>query len=151
MNKLVYERQIMWGDLDALGIVFYPRFYEWMDANGHLFFESIDVCLGDLLQERKLIFGLVETSCRYHKPGRYHQKINIITHIQNLASKVIVLKHSIVNKSDNDLIAEGIENRICLSVRNPEHMVAVKIPEDIFSILESAIGHHKSGKNLSHK
>ncbi len=143
MNKFVYERQIMWGDLDALGIVFYPRFYEWMDANGHLFFDSIDVSLGDLLRARKLIFGLVETSCRYHKPGRYHQKINITTHIEDLASKVIVLKHSIADQSDDEIIAEGIEKRICLSVHDPNRMHAVKIPEDVFSILKSATLHHR--------
>ncbi len=143
MNKFVYERQIMWGDLDALGIVFYPRFYEWMDANGHLFFDSIDVSLGDLLRARKLIFGLVETSCRYHKPGRYHQKINITTHLEDLASKVILLKHSIADQSDDEIIAEGIEKRICLSVHDPNHMHAVKIPEDVFSILKSATLHHR--------
>lgn len=143
MNKFVYERQIMWGDLDALGIVFYPRFYEWMDANGHLFFDSIDVSLGDLLRARKLIFGLVETSCRYHKPGRYHQKINITTHIEDLASKVILLKHSIADQSDDEIIAEGIEKRICLSVHDPNRMHAVKIPEDVFSILKSATLHHR--------
>jgi len=37
MMQNVVERKIMWGDLDSLGIVFYPRYYEWIDASGHLF------------------------------------------------------------------------------------------------------------------
>ena len=41
MKQNVIERQIMWGDLDALGIVFYPRFYEWMDAAAHLYFAAL--------------------------------------------------------------------------------------------------------------
>ena len=142
MKKFVHERQIMWGDLDALGIVFYPRFYEWMDANGHLFFESLDISLGDLFQERKLIFGLVETSCRYHKPGRYHQKINIVTRIQSITPKLIILKHAIIDKSDASLMVEGIEKRICLSARDPENLFAVKIPEDLYACLENARSRH---------
>ncbi|HUU80038.1 MAG TPA: acyl-CoA thioesterase, partial [Acidobacteriota bacterium] len=72
MKENIVERKIMWGDLDSLGIVFYPRYYEWIDACGHLFFESISLNIGDLWRERKIIFGLVETSSRYFKPGRYH-------------------------------------------------------------------------------
>jgi len=30
------------------GIVFYPRYYEWIDACGHLFFESIGLNIGKL-------------------------------------------------------------------------------------------------------
>jgi len=28
MKQNIVERKIMWGDLDSLGIVFYPRYYE---------------------------------------------------------------------------------------------------------------------------
>ena len=44
MHVHTVERRIMWGDLDSLGIVFYPRYYEWMDACGHLLFESLRLC-----------------------------------------------------------------------------------------------------------
>ena len=37
MFQNVIERQIGWGDLDPAGIVYYPRYYEWIDAAGHLF------------------------------------------------------------------------------------------------------------------
>jgi acyl-CoA thioesterase FadM len=37
MKQSIVERKIAWGDLDALGIVFYPRYYEWIDAAAHHF------------------------------------------------------------------------------------------------------------------
>ena len=57
------------GDLDALCIVFYPRYYEWMDGCTHLFFEKINLDLVELWKKRQLIFSLVKTSCEYVLPG----------------------------------------------------------------------------------
>jgi YbgC/YbaW family acyl-CoA thioester hydrolase len=130
----------MWGDLDSLGIVFYPRFYEWMDASGHLFLESLGLSLGDLWKERNIQFGLVETSCRYLSPGRYHDEIEIVTSIGDLKEKTVLLSHLIRCPSDDRVLVEGVEVRICMDVSDPLHLMAVKIPEDIYPILQKARG-----------
>jgi len=139
MRQHVVERKIMWGDLDSLGIVFYPRYYEWIDASGHLFFEAMGLTIGELWQTRGIIFGLVETSCRYFKPGRYYQRISIATHIDGLESKAVRLKHTITSISDGALMVEGFEKRICLDVSDPENFRAVDIPPDIREKLAAAI------------
>jgi len=138
MKENIVERKIMWGDLDSLGIVFYPRYYEWIDACGHLFFESISLNIGDLWRERKIIFGLVETSSRYFKPGRYHQEIRIITTIDALEKKTVLLKHIIRGSRNDELLVEGSEKRICLDVSDPENFQVIDIPPDIFSLLKKA-------------
>jgi YbgC/YbaW family acyl-CoA thioester hydrolase len=140
MKENIVERKIMWGDLDSLGIVFYPRYYEWIDACGHLFFESIKLTIGDLWRDRNILFGLVETSCRYFKPGRYHQEIRIITNIDSLNEKTVVLKHTIHESEEDTLLLEGFEKRICLDVSDPENFRAIAIPEDIYSILKESCG-----------
>ena len=138
MKRNVVERKIMWGDLDSLGIVFYPRYYEWMDASGHLFFESIGLNMGELWRQRGILFGLVETSCRYLKPARYHQKIRILTGIDALDKKKVVLKHSILALEDDVLMTEGFEERICLDASAREEFRAVDFPDDIFKVLQKA-------------
>lgn len=77
----------MWGDLDALGIVFYPRYYEWIDSAGHLFFKEIRLDMQFLWNSRYILFGLVETSCRYFAPGRYHEEISILTFLTETKQK----------------------------------------------------------------
>lgn len=138
MKQNVVERKILWGDLDALGIVFYPRYSEWIDASSHLFFEALNLNLGNLWQERKIIFSLVEITCRYFKPGRYLQTIRIVTHIHELAKKTFLLKHSIKCSEENTLMAEGFEKRICVDTSDPENLRAIDIPDDIYAILEEA-------------
>ena len=138
MKKNTVDRQIMWGDLDPLGIVFYPRYYEWIDASGHLFFEFIGLNLQKLLKNRQIVFGLIETSCQYHQPGRYHQQIQIHTAIEALTNKVLTLKHTIESAADHALMVSGAEKRICLNVSDPERIRAVDIPADIHGQLKAA-------------
>jgi YbgC/YbaW family acyl-CoA thioester hydrolase len=138
MQQNVVERKIMWGDLDALGIVFYPRYYEWIDACGHLFFEKINLNMGELWRERKILFGLAETSCRYLSPARYHQSVRIITKIDVLKKKNLVLNHCIHASADDTLMVEGYENRICLDVSDPKDFKAMDIPQDILTLLKEA-------------
>ena len=128
----------MWGDLDPLGIVFYPRYYEWIDGCSHLFFEAISINQWEIWRERKILFGLVETSCRYSIPGRYNQEIRIVTFIDDLDRKIFVLKHNIYRSADDALMVEGIEKRICMDVSEPENLRAVNLPEDIHAVLKKA-------------
>ena len=138
MKQNIVKKTIAWGDLDALGIVFYPRYYEWIDAGGHLFFDSIKINLALLWRERNILFGLAETSCRYFKPGRYQQQIEIVTHIDSLEEKTMVFKHLIRDRMDGSLMVEGREKRICMDVSDPDSFRAIDIPDDIYSILKKA-------------
>ena len=139
MEQNNVKRQIMWGDLDPLGIVFYPRYYEWMDACGNLFLEAISLGHRYLVNERKVGFPLVETSATYYKPGRYLQTVRILTNIHSLEEKVLVLKHSIEVPDDAGLLVEGFEKRICTDLSDTQNLRAINIPEDIYAILGKAM------------
>lgn len=129
----------MWGDLDPLGIVFYPRYQEWIDASGNLFFESLGLPLNRLWKERGIQFGLMEISCRYRRPGRYHEEIEIITTVEEVKSKTVKLKHLIRRAEGGELMVEGFENRVCLDCSDPEHLHALRIPEDIAAVFLEAL------------
>ncbi|MBW1781858.1 MAG: acyl-CoA thioesterase [Deltaproteobacteria bacterium] len=139
MKTHTVDRKVMWGDLDSLGIVFYPRYYEWFDASGHLFFEVIGLALGTLWSSRKILFGLAETGCRYKGPARYHQEIRITTHLEALTEKTATLKHVIHDRPTGDLLIEGMEKRICLDVSDPDGFRAIDIPHDILTVLRDAM------------
>ncbi len=136
--KSIVHRRIMWGDLDPLGIVFYPRYYEWIDAAGHVFFDGINLNLGTLMEKRNIQFGLVETGCRYRAPGRYYDEITIVTELKGLKKKTLELSHHIIRAEDNTLLVEGFEKRICLDVSDPGNFRATPIPPDIYALLEQA-------------
>lgn len=138
MTENSVERTIMWGNLDALGIVFYPRYYEWFDGCGHLFFDALGLNLVSLWEERQIQFGLVESACRYMKPGRYNQKIKIVTRIAELHPKTVTLAHRIFDHKEQASMVSGTEKRICLDVSDAKRFKAMNIPEDIYARLDRA-------------
>ncbi|MBW2105210.1 MAG: hypothetical protein DRG35_07095 [Deltaproteobacteria bacterium] len=142
MKKTTVKRQIVWGDLDSLGIVFYPHYYEWIDASGHVFFQSLNLALGSLWKERGIAFVLLETGCRYYLPGRYNEWIKIVTYIDDISDKVVLLRHDISRLSDRALMVKGFEKRICLDVSDPLKFKAIDIPKDIHVILSRAQSRH---------
>jgi YbgC/YbaW family acyl-CoA thioester hydrolase len=139
VKKNIVERRITWGDLDSLGIVFYPRYYEWMNACGHLFFESLGLSLTALWEERQIQFGLAESFCRYPRPGRYHDRIQIITHMDALSRYTLTLKHVICNAEEKYQMVTGFEKRICMNVSDLKNIRARAIPEDIFAVFKEAM------------
>ncbi|RLB11165.1 MAG: acyl-CoA thioesterase [Deltaproteobacteria bacterium] len=132
-------KKVTWGDLDALGIVFYPRFYEWMDEASHIFFDKIGLNLVGLLNEKNIIFALVETGATYTKPARYHDEIEIISYIKDIEEKTLFMRHKIRSLKDNSILMEGYEKRICVKQLSKEDLKAIAIPEDLRQIL----GMHK--------
>ena len=133
------EKKIMWRHLDMAGIVFYPKYYEWIDGCSHLFFEKISLSLLDLWKERQLQFTLVNTGCEYYKPGRYHQDIIITTHLVEVAGKTISIEHIMSDKLTGTDMVKAREKRICLDASNPERFRAIEIPPDIRHVLEVAL------------
>jgi YbgC/YbaW family acyl-CoA thioester hydrolase len=138
MIQNVIERKIMWGDLDALGIVYYPRYYEWIDACGHHFFKRLGIDVMKILEERHLIFALVETSCKYFKPGKYDQEIQIVTRMGVLNKKTFVLHHDIFCAESDQKMVEGFEKRVCMDVSDPKKYCAVDFPKDLYGALGKA-------------
>lgn len=136
MKQQRIEKKIPWGDLDSLGIVFYPKYYEWIDQSSHLFFEDLGMNLVELWDNRRLQFCLVKTGCDYFRPGRYHQNIIIETHIEALEAKTMILRHNIMDKEKEKIMVSGMEKRICIKEAGPDKLKACDIPEDLHQILK---------------
>lgn len=139
MKIHVLDRKIMWGDLDPLGIVFYPNYYRWMDGCAHLFMESLGLPMQELFRKRHIIFALVETGCQYHSPGKYHDTIRITTSLAQLEEKTMLFRYTFHRMPQEELMAQGWEKRICLDVRDQSKMKAIQIPQDIAQILRETL------------
>jgi len=131
--SVVYEVEVMFGDCDPAGIVFFPNFSKWMDASSLNFFVKCGVPTWRDLYKTTGIIGtpLLEINTRFVSPATYGQRLRIDTSIQAWRSKVFIQKH-IVKRGDT-LICEGTETR-AFCIRHPEdpdRIKAVAVPEDI--------------------
>jgi NAD(P)-dependent dehydrogenase (short-subunit alcohol dehydrogenase family)/acyl-CoA thioesterase FadM len=134
MSKtVVYEVEVMFGDCDPAGIVFFPNFSKWMDASSLNFFVQCGVPPWRELVKTTGIIGtpLLEIHTRFMKPATYGERLQIHTSVIEWREKVLIHKHLV--KRGDDLLCEGEETRaFCMrDPANPDRIKAIPIPEDI--------------------
>jgi len=134
MSKtIVFEVEVMFGDCDPAGIVFYPNFSKWMDASSLNFFRQCGVPpWRELLRTRGIVgTPLVEAHARFIRPATYGEKLQVHTHVAEWRTKVFMLQHSI--KRGDELICEGTETRafVIHPPDEPDRIKAIAVPDDI--------------------
>jgi 4-hydroxybenzoyl-CoA thioesterase len=136
MSKtVVYEVEVMFGDCDPAGIVFFPNFLKWMDASSLNFFVKCGVPTWRDLVKINGIIGtpLLEINTKFSRPATYGERLQIHTSVTEWRDKVFIHKH-VVMRGD-DLLCEGTETRaFCIRhPENPDRIKAITVPEDIKS------------------
>ena len=134
MSKtVVYEVQVMFGDCDPAGIVFFPNFSKWMDASSLHFFMQCGVPPWRELKKTTGIIGtpLLEIHTKFMRPATYGEKLQVHTSVQEWREKVVLQKH-VVMRGDV-VLCEGIETRACCIQHpdDPDRIKAIPIPADI--------------------
>jgi len=134
MSKtIVYEVNVMFGDCDPAGIVFFPNFLKWMDASSLNFFMQCGVPPWRELIKTTGIVGtpLLEINTKFRQPATYGETLQIHTSIEEWRGKVFVHRH-IVKRGD-DLLCEGTEVRafVIHPPEEPHRIKAISVPEDI--------------------
>jgi 4-hydroxybenzoyl-CoA thioesterase len=134
MSKtVVYEMNVMFGDCDPAGIVFYPNFAKWMDASSMNFFVQCGVPLWRELVKTRGIIGtpLLEIHTKFMRPATYGESLQIHTSVIKWRYKVFMHKHVVMR--GGELLCEGTETRAFCRRQpdNPERIKAIPVPQDI--------------------
>jgi len=132
-KTIVYEVDVMFGDCDPAGIVFFPNFSKWMDASSLNFFVKCGVPPWRELVKTRGIIGtpLVEIHTKFMRPATYGDRLQVHTCIVEWRNKVLIQKH--VVRRGEIVLCEGLETRaFCIKhPDDPDRIKAIPIPEDI--------------------
>ncbi|MCS6766049.1 MAG: acyl-CoA thioesterase [Candidatus Protistobacter heckmanni] len=133
----VFKVDVLFGDCDPAGIVFFPNFSKWMDASSLHFFMQCGVPPWRELTKSHGIIGtpLLEINTRFVQPATYGQTIEVHTSVEEWRSKVFIQKHTILRRDPEGetLICEGRETRaFCVRPpETPERIKAIAVPDFI--------------------
>lgn len=136
---LEYSRQveIEWGDCDAAGIVFYPRYFAMFDASTAYLFEKALGCKKPAWTNRYGIVGIpmVDTRATFFIPSRYGDVITIQSRCTALRRSSFDIEHHVLK--EGQLAIEGHETRVWAG-RDPDdpgRIKAVVIPREVVAAL----------------
>jgi 4-hydroxybenzoyl-CoA thioesterase len=124
--------QARWGDVDAAGIVFYPRFFEWYDLATEALFDSLGLPWPELFPAQGIVgVPIVESGSRFVSPVHYGDTLDIRAVVAWVKAKTFRMEHEL--SIDGRRCATGFEVRAW--VKRPAtpggRLEALAIPEAI--------------------
>ena len=124
--------QVRWSDVDAAGIVFYPRFFEWYDQGCESLFASVGMPWPEAVPRYGLVgVPIVESGSRFTAPARYGDVLTIRSTVAWVKDKTFRMDHTI--SAGATLCASGFEVRAW--VARPEQaggrLAARPIPDEV--------------------
>ena len=134
MSKtVIFEVNVMFGDCDPAGIVFFPNYSKWMDAASLNFFIQCGVPPWRELLKSSGIIGtpLLEIHTKFLRPATYGETLRIHTSVSEWRDKVFIQKHVVMR--GEELLCEGSETRaFCVRLpEQPDRIKAIPVPPDI--------------------
>jgi 4-hydroxybenzoyl-CoA thioesterase len=110
---LVSEKKIHveWGHCDPLGIVYFPRYFEFFDACTNALFELAGWPKPELLRKFELAgIPLVDARARFLAPSRFGDTVLVKSSIAKWGASSFSVEHRLFK---GDLLAvEGFETRV---------------------------------------
>jgi 4-hydroxybenzoyl-CoA thioesterase len=123
---------VRWGDVDAAGIVFYPRFFEWYDLGCEALFAALGLPWPELFARHGIVgVPILESGSRFASPARYGEMLEVRAVVAWVKEKTFRMEYEI--RAGDRLCASGFEVRAW--VRRPtapgEPLRAVPIPDGV--------------------
>ncbi|MBZ0215521.1 MAG: acyl-CoA thioesterase [Fimbriimonadaceae bacterium] len=134
-NKI--QVRVEWGDCDPAKIVFYPRYFAWVDASGHHMLEKAGLHHDHLLQEyqvRGLVLG--RAGMEFVTTAVFGDILEVESSVSRIGGGSFDISHAI--RRGNELILTGQETRIW-AIEDPDSPVGIsaqKIPDPVRRLLE---------------
>ena len=100
---------VRFGDTDPYGVVYFVSYFRYCHRGIEEFLRHLGLAPETIFRNREEKFGLpiVAADCRFLKPARYGEMLEMETSIKELKEKAIVFHFSFYRPPDTGLLAEG--------------------------------------------
>jgi YbgC/YbaW family acyl-CoA thioester hydrolase len=104
-----HSRRVEFADTDMAGIVHFANFFRFVESAEHAWFRSLGHPVHTSSGAVQLGWPRLETACRFHRPARFEQTLDIGLRIQELRTSSLTYSFSIIAADDpaRPLLAEG--------------------------------------------
>jgi 4-hydroxybenzoyl-CoA thioesterase len=102
---------IEWGDCDPLGIVYFPRYFEFFDACTNALFETAGMPKQELLRKYQIAgIPLVDAHARFLLPSAFDDTVLVESQISKWGKSSFFVEHRLFK--GHVLAVEGFEKRV---------------------------------------
>ncbi len=132
IKKFTTKRRVYWSDCDSAGILYFGNFFRFMEVAEEELFYSLGHPRVDIYSS--LHFGLprAEVWCRYLKPARQGDLMEITIWIERRTEKSLLFHFEMRREGDTELAAEARYAVVCVDLRQ---FRPIPLPAEIIKLL----------------
>ncbi len=108
---MIHQIRVIFGDTDQMGIVYYANYLRYFESARGAFLRARGLSAREWA-ERGVQFPVTEASCRYRRPARYEDLIDVHLAITQLAHASLRFEYEV--KRGDELLAEGHTVHACV-------------------------------------
>jgi len=101
---MIHEYQIIFGDTDQMGVVYYANYLRFFEASRAAYWRACGRTHKDL-DDWGVALPVVEAHCRYRKPARYEDVLQIHVEVAEMRGASMRFEYLVTRGAD--LLAEG--------------------------------------------
>lgn len=122
-----FSFRVVWADTDAAQVVHYSNYFRFFERTEEEFYRQLGFSFTETA-EKRLWFPRVEALCRYQKPARFNDLLEVELTIEEMKEKSLKYSFKVSNKDTATLLATG---HIIIVTADKETGKAIPIPKEI--------------------
>jgi YbgC/YbaW family acyl-CoA thioester hydrolase len=137
-----YRRPVEFADTDLAGIMHFSNYFRFVECAEHAFFRSLGFRVHTTDGAEQRGWPRIEVSCKYHKPARFEQTLEIGLRIAELRTSSLSYGFWMFDANDptRALLATGAFSIIHVEIDTSTHSIRKSpIPAELRAKLETTI------------
>lgn len=132
-SPFVFVRRVRFEEIDAAGIVYFPRFFTFCHDAMEAMLEPLEGGYVGLVRDRKLGFPAVHVEADYRSPLRFGDDARIAVTVERIGRSSVALRFDLTRHDDGRAVATILH---VVAMTDMTAMQSRALPDDVRALLE---------------
>ena len=116
-SEFSITREVEFAETDMAGLMHFTHFYRWMEVCEHEFLRSIGLSVDMKSGEDRIGWPRVKTSCRFKRPLRFEDKVELRLSVREVRDRSIVYVVDFWKEEDGETVRAASGETVAACVR----------------------------------
>jgi acyl-CoA thioester hydrolase len=107
LSRSTSQVRVRYAETDGMGVVYYGNYLTWFEVGRTDLLRQLGETYREIEQKEKIHLPVVEAHCRYHRPARYDDVIEIVTRASRPSRARLQFDYELSRAEDGVLLASG--------------------------------------------
>ena len=93
--KFTTSLRVRYSETDQMGVVYHGNYFSWFEVGRVELMRSLGFSYQELEAKENCILPVVEASCRYRRPARYDDLLDLHTTVKALRGPILIFAYAL--------------------------------------------------------